>query len=121
MSELFDAVDALIADHSPLPPPQERERLRKAHGLSQEQVAAALGVRRATVVSWENGKTEPRPPQREAYARLVNKLAELYPATVATPAPAAVAPRPATAPAAPAPRTTQPPAPAAPSPAPDVA
>ncbi|MEU1470528.1 helix-turn-helix transcriptional regulator [Streptomyces sp. NPDC005761] len=80
MSELFDAVDALIADHSPLPPPQERERLRKAHGLTQEQVAAALGVRRATVVSWENGRTEPRPPQREAYARLVNKLAELYPA-----------------------------------------
>jgi hypothetical protein len=31
-------------------------------------------------VSWESGRTEPRPPQREAYARLLDKLAELYPA-----------------------------------------
>ncbi|MFV5998347.1 telomere-associated protein Tap [Streptomyces sp. NPDC056231] len=80
MSELFDAIDALIASASPLPPPAERERLRKAHGLTQDQVAKALRVRRPTVVSWESGKTEPRPPQREAYARLLEKLAELYPA-----------------------------------------
>ncbi|MEU5404236.1 helix-turn-helix domain-containing protein [Streptomyces sp. NPDC005963] len=79
MSELFDAVDALIAGQSPLPPPSERERLRKAHGLTQDQVATALKVRRPTIVSWESGKTEPRPPQREAYARLLEKLAELYP------------------------------------------
>lgn len=85
MSELFDAVDALIAGQSPLPPPAERVRLRKAHGLSQEQVAAALEVRRPTVVSWESGRTEPRPPQREAYARLLDKLAELYPANPAAP------------------------------------
>ena len=39
MSEdMFAAIDALIADHSPLPPPAERERLRKAHGLTQDQV-----------------------------------------------------------------------------------
>ncbi|MEV7238646.1 helix-turn-helix domain-containing protein [Streptomyces sp. NPDC051020] len=80
MSELFEAIDALIASASPLPPPAERERLRKAHGLTQDQVAKALRVRRPTVVSWESGKTEPRPPQREAYARLLEKLAELYPA-----------------------------------------
>ncbi|MFD7121444.1 telomere-associated protein Tap [Streptomyces sp. NPDC059922] len=105
MSELFDAVDALIAGHAPLPPPGERERLRKAHGLTQEQVAAALDVRRATVVSWENGRTEPRPPQREAYARLLDKLAELYPAA---PAPQPVRPEPAAAPATPPPRTAGP-------------
>lgn len=84
MSELFDAVDALIAGHAPLPQPAERERLRKAAGMSQQQVADALEVRRATVVSWENGRTEPRPPQREAYARLLDKLAELYPAPADT-------------------------------------
>ncbi|MGW3745809.1 telomere-associated protein Tap [Streptomyces sp. NPDC005146] len=87
MSELFDAVDALIASASPLPPPAERERLRKAHGLTQEQVANALKVRRATVVSWENGKTDPRPPQREAYAHLLAQLAELYPANTPETAP----------------------------------
>lgn len=93
MSELFDAVDALIESASPLPPPTERERLRKAHGLTQEQVANALKVRRATVVSWENGKTEPRPPQREAYARLLAQLAELYPAKTPEPPPTASVPQ----------------------------
>ncbi|MFI1868674.1 telomere-associated protein Tap [Streptomyces jumonjinensis] len=92
MSELFDAIDALIAGQSPLPPPAERERLRKAHGLTQEQVAKALKVRRPTVVSWESGKTEPRPPQREAYARLLEKLAALYPPAPDEPAPLAAAP-----------------------------
>jgi len=80
MSELFDRVDALVASRSPLPPPAERKRLRAAHGLTLDEVAAALDVRRATVSGWESGKTEPRPPERDAYARLLNKLAELYPA-----------------------------------------
>ena len=53
MSELFDAVDALVASRSPLPPPAERRRLRQAHALTLDEVAAALGVRRATVGGWE--------------------------------------------------------------------
>ncbi|MEU2556728.1 helix-turn-helix transcriptional regulator [Streptomyces sp. NPDC013313] len=80
MSELFDAVDALVASRSPLPPPAERRRLRQAHALTLDEVAAALQVRRATVGAWESGKTEPRPPEREAYARLLEQLATLYPA-----------------------------------------
>lgn len=86
MSELFDAVDALVASRSPLPSPEERKRLRKAHGLTIEEVAAALKVRRATVSGWESGKTEPRPPERDAYARLLRQLAELYPAPAPLPA-----------------------------------
>ncbi|MEV7129209.1 helix-turn-helix transcriptional regulator [Streptomyces sp. NPDC093260] len=97
MSELFDAVDALLASRAVLPPPAERKRLRAAHGLTIEEVATALKVRRATVSGWESGKTEPRPPERDAYARLLDKLAELYPADPAD----ATAPVPdATAPAA---------------------
>ncbi|MFG2639097.1 telomere-associated protein Tap [Streptomyces sp. NPDC048362] len=80
MSELFDAVDALVASRSPLPPPAERKRLRQAHGLTLDEVAAALQVRRATVSGWEAGKTEPRPPERDAYARMLTQLGELYPA-----------------------------------------
>ncbi|WP_139216468.1 helix-turn-helix transcriptional regulator, partial [Streptomyces sp. CC77] len=80
MSELFDAVDALLASRAVLPPPAERKRLRAAHGLTIDEVAGALKVRRATVSGWESGKTEPRPPERDAYARLLDKLAELYPA-----------------------------------------
>ncbi|AXI91266.1 transcriptional regulator (plasmid) [Streptomyces sp. ETH9427] len=85
MSELFDAVDALLASRAKLPPPAERKRLRAAHGLTIEEVASALKVRRATVSGWEAGKTEPRPPERDAYARLLDKLAELYPAGSAAP------------------------------------
>ncbi|MFD4116541.1 telomere-associated protein Tap [Streptomyces niveus] len=80
MSELFDAVDALLASRATLPPPAERKRLRAAHGLTIDEVATALKVRRATMSGWESGKTEPRPPERDAYARLLEKLAELYPA-----------------------------------------
>ncbi|MBN0042548.1 helix-turn-helix domain-containing protein [Streptomyces actuosus] len=86
MSELFDAVDALVASRSPLPSPAERKRLRQAHGLTLDEVAAALGVRRATVSAWEAGRTEPRPPEREAYARMLGQLAQFYPAEPVPPA-----------------------------------
>ncbi|MGZ0199566.1 telomere-associated protein Tap [Streptomyces sp. RM1] len=101
MSELFDAVDALVASRSPLPPAEERKRLRVAHGLTLDEVAAALKVRRATVSGWESVKktTEPRGPEREAYARLLNKLAELYPAPATPPEPAPAAPAVGSAPA----------------------
>ncbi|KOG61157.1 telomere-associated protein Tap [Streptomyces varsoviensis] len=104
MSELFDAVDALVASASPLPPPVERKRLRVAHGLTLDQVAGALRVRRATVSGWESAKkpTEPRGPEREAYARLLKQLAELYPA----PAQQATVPTAPTAASAPAPART---------------
>lgn len=102
MSELFDAVDALVASRATLPPPAERKRLRAAHGLTIDEVAGALKVRRATVSGWESGKTEPRPPERDAYARLLDKLAELYPVAAPAPAPA---PEDGPAPDAPVPAT----------------
>ncbi|WP_435137928.1 telomere-associated protein Tap [Actinacidiphila sp. bgisy144] len=81
-NELFGAVDALLeqvpADE--LPSPVERRRLREAAGLSQAQVAHALGTRREAVGSWEAGQREPRPPQRAAYARLLEGLAQRFPA-----------------------------------------
>ncbi|WP_406093455.1 helix-turn-helix domain-containing protein [Streptomyces sp. NBC_01013] len=55
----------------PLPTPKERRRLREAKSLSEEQVAAAVGVTRATVRAWETGRTSPRGRKREAYARLI--------------------------------------------------
>ncbi|MFD2118400.1 helix-turn-helix transcriptional regulator [Streptomyces cirratus] len=57
---LFAAVDALLeeaAAQDPLPHPDERKRLREAAGLSQDQIAKALSVRRETVTSWETGRT----------------------------------------------------------------
>ncbi|CAL9676315.1 hypothetical protein SUDANB15_07790 (plasmid) [Streptomyces sp. enrichment culture] len=120
MSELFDAVDALVASRSPLPPPEERRRLRTAHGLTLEEVAAALKVRRATVSGWESVRkpTEPRGPEREAYARLLNRLAELYPAPARTAPPVQEAAVPAPSNAAPAPTEARTPS-AVPAPEPE--
>ncbi|MET7305358.1 helix-turn-helix domain-containing protein, partial [Embleya sp. NPDC005575] len=118
---LFDAVDALLAQaQGDLPPPAERTRLRKAAGFTQQQVADALGVTRVTVVGWEAGRTEPRPPQRPAYARLLEGLAERYPATHPTPAAdtaaAALSDRGEPVPDEPGPTDPEPQAPVAPAP-----
>ncbi|MFF4227464.1 telomere-associated protein Tap [Streptomyces abikoensis] len=113
--DLFSAVDALLEQVSqdPLPPPAERKRLREAAGLGQAQIAKALDARRETVAGWESGKTEPRPPKRAAYARLLDGLAARFPAPDAASAPAAV-PEAFTGPApVPAPVTEAPAAPAA--------
>lgn len=118
MSELFDAVDALVASRAALPPAAERKRLRVAHGLTLDDVAAALRVRRATVSGWESltKPTEPRGPEREAYARLLAQLAELYPAPEEPAVPLPVAFTGAPAPAeAPTPSTHQAPVAAAPA------
>ncbi|MFF1507656.1 sigma factor-like helix-turn-helix DNA-binding protein [Streptomyces sp. NPDC058326] len=62
------------ADSAPsvtLPTPKERRRLREALALSEEQVAEAMGVTKATVKSWETGRSAPRGRKREAYAKLL--------------------------------------------------
>ncbi|MEC3992034.1 helix-turn-helix transcriptional regulator [Actinacidiphila sp. DG2A-62] len=84
-NELFSAVDALLEQvpSDALPPPAERRRLREAAGLSQAQIATVLGTRREAVGSWEAGQREPRPPQRAAYARLLEGLAARFPAAPA--------------------------------------
>ncbi|MFJ7159650.1 telomere-associated protein Tap [Streptomyces sp. NPDC101118] len=89
--KLFAAVDALLeeaAAQDALPHPDERKRLREAAGLSQDQIAKALSVRRETVTSWETGRTDPRPPKRAAYIRLLDGLTTLHPAPDQTPPPA---------------------------------
>ncbi|MCG7526003.1 helix-turn-helix domain-containing protein [Streptomyces sp. OfavH-34-F] len=65
----------------PLPSPKERRRLRKAKSLTEDQVAAAVGVTRATVRAWETGRTTPRGRKREAYARLLLGTEDDAPAT----------------------------------------
>ncbi|MBN0044316.1 helix-turn-helix domain-containing protein [Streptomyces actuosus] len=57
-----------------LPPPEERRRLREAASLTQDQLAARVGVTRKTVRAWESGRTTPRGGKREAYAELLASL-----------------------------------------------
>lgn len=98
--DLFARVDALLAGLPPaLPDPDERRRLRIAAKLSQVRIAELLGVTRAAVAAWESGANEPRPPHGDAYARLLEGLAERYPRPqqplFETPAPHAVPTQPA--------------------------
>lgn len=92
------------ATASPLPSPKERRRLREAKSLTEEQVAAAVGVTRATVRAWETGRTSPRGRKREAYARLIGSSVApaISPAkrkrSNATPKPPAERPKPRPAP-----------------------
>jgi tetratricopeptide (TPR) repeat protein/transcriptional regulator with XRE-family HTH domain len=56
-----------------------RERLaqrRKALGLTQENLAALLGVERSTVVRWERGETEPLPWIRPKLAKALRISAD---------------------------------------------
>ncbi|UKL07441.1 telomere-associated protein Tap [Streptomyces sp. NBU3104] len=126
-NELFSAVDALLEQvaQGDLPVPAERKRLREAAGLSQAQIATALDARREAVGNWETGKTEPRPPKRAAYARLLEGLAARFPtpaaeAPAASPVPVApeafTGPAPVSAPAAEAPAAPAPAAAARPAP-----
>ncbi|MFF9691071.1 helix-turn-helix domain-containing protein [Streptomyces sp. NPDC014623] len=85
-----NSVEALLEEarlNASIPPPAERQRLREAANLSRAQVAAAVGVGRTTVANWETGHSEPTPPGRLEYLRLLKGLAEIYPAA---PAPAAI-------------------------------
>lgn len=59
------------APGSPLPPPKERRRLRESRSLTEAQLAAVVGVTKATLRSWETGRTSPRGRKREMYARVL--------------------------------------------------
>ncbi|WP_413754838.1 helix-turn-helix domain-containing protein [Streptomyces sp. MMBL 11-3] len=67
----FQAIDALLAtassERTPLPPVEERRRLREGLHLSRPQLAQALGVSPSTVGGWESGR-DPSGEVREKYA-----------------------------------------------------
>ncbi|MFG2944961.1 helix-turn-helix domain-containing protein [Streptomyces adustus] len=67
----------------PLPPPGERRRLRERGALTQDQVAARIGVPLKTVRAWEAGRTAPRGRKRDEYARLLAAFAEPGPGVTA--------------------------------------
>ncbi|MFH9729576.1 helix-turn-helix domain-containing protein [Streptomyces sp. NPDC017260] len=76
---------------TPLPPPKARRRLREAAALTQAHVAERVGVTRGTVRAWESGRTTPRGRKREAYAKLLNALAQETTAPRTEPVPVVVA------------------------------
>ncbi|MFG3610364.1 helix-turn-helix transcriptional regulator [Streptomyces sp. NPDC047928] len=69
-------------DADTLPPPRVRQQLRRAGGLTQAELAEALGVQRVAVARWEAGLTQPHRNNRLKYAAFLRQLAEEHPAAV---------------------------------------
>ncbi|MFE2847168.1 helix-turn-helix domain-containing protein [Streptomyces scopuliridis] len=58
-----------------LPAPEQRRRLRELKPMTEKQAAAAVGVTRSTLRSWETGRTAPRGRKGELYAKLLAGIA----------------------------------------------
>lgn len=72
-------VDELLSQATWLPSVPTRGTLRRAAGLTQLQVADALGVGRVQVARWETGFAEPSGVRRRTYSILLQRLAQEHP------------------------------------------
>ena len=78
----MSAVEQLIAEaqrRKALPPAPLRRMLREGAGLTQHEVAVALGVGRPAVTRYEAGAREPRGEVRLEYIELLERLAKAQP------------------------------------------
>ncbi|WP_331735663.1 helix-turn-helix domain-containing protein (plasmid) [Streptomyces anulatus] len=90
-----NSVEALLEEArlaAAMPPPEERFRLREAAGFSRAHIAATVGVGRSTIANWETGVSDPTPPARLPYLRILKGLADIYPPPTAHGDPVASAP-----------------------------
>jgi DNA-binding transcriptional regulator YiaG len=58
-----------------LPAPAERQMIRERSGITQADVAAALGVTREAVAQWERGARTPNRALICAYVTILDRLA----------------------------------------------
>lgn len=71
-----ERVRALLGAPVDLPEPAELRSLREAAGLSQQNLADAMGVTRAAVSHWETGTRSPRGELRYRYMSAISVLRE---------------------------------------------
>ena len=83
---LDEALDQARARKA-LPAPRVRRLLREASGLTQADLAAAVGVDPASISRWESGIRHPRRAAHTRYAAVLERLAEEVNARPAGPAP----------------------------------
>jgi DNA-binding transcriptional regulator YiaG len=68
-----DALLERVRASSKLPAPRQRRAIRERAGVSQRDVAQALGVGVMVLNRWERGLSEPK-VHAAAYARLLDEL-----------------------------------------------
>lgn len=79
-SDTADAIREAIAEARvsdlalPLPPPGVRKALRIGAGLTQERLAAPVGVSRVAISRYENGLREPRGELRRRYIEALEAM-----------------------------------------------
>ena len=59
-----------------LPPPAQRREIRREAGLSQEDLAFALGVNGTTLCRWESGERQPSDEHVVGYQQVLAHLSE---------------------------------------------
>ncbi len=69
-----EAIAEVRASDVPLPPPEVRKALRVGAGLTQERLAAPIGVSRVAVSRYESGLREPRGEVRRRYIEALEAM-----------------------------------------------
>lgn len=67
-------LEARVAGILQLPPPAVCRLLREAAGLTQDDIAIAVGVNRETVARWELGTRAPEELNRKNYREVLDFL-----------------------------------------------
>jgi transcriptional regulator with XRE-family HTH domain len=72
--KVTERVKARIDLHASLPEPAERRALREAAGLTQQELAVAVGVDRTAIAHWESGRRNPDGKRLDAYVEALRVL-----------------------------------------------
>lgn len=81
-----ESLEELIQLYADLPEPPERQRLRRASGLSQRELATAIGVSQSTLALWETGRYKPSGRHLRPYVEALRKIRLAEAAKAAPPA-----------------------------------